>query len=185
MNRRATHLAHELIESVIEEGDTVIDATAGNGHDTLFLARLVGEAGCIHAIDIQQKALDATAARLAETPGTLMLHLCSHDRMTEHVGEAKAVMFNLGYLPGADHATITRKDSTLAALAAAITVLSSGGVLTCVCYPGHPGGLEEAEAVLAWAKGQAGPRYELITANEKDRLEGRPFLVALKKARRA
>lgn len=181
MNRRVTHLAHELIELVVSPGDQVIDATAGNGYDTLFLARLVGEEGCVHAFDIQQAALDSTAARLAENDHQAQLHLCSHSKMTEYVSSAKAVMFNLGYLPGTDHGTITRTASTLSAMRAAAALLSKGGIITCICYPGHSGGLEEAEAVLGWASEKSGAGFELITANEKDRLEGRPFLVALKK----
>lgn len=182
MNRRVTHLAHELVESLVQEGDTVVDATAGNGYDTLFLARLVGKSGCVHAFDIQQAALDATTARLEENGYSVEFHLCSHSEMAVHVTEAQAVMFNLGYLPGTDHSTITRTSSTLDAVEAAVSILSAGGIFTCICYPGHPGGLEEAEAVLAWAQEKSSASLVLITANEKDRLEGRPFLVALKKA---
>ena len=181
MSRRVTHLAHELIEQNVTEGDTVVDATAGNGYDTLFLARLVGKEGTVHAFDIQQAALDATSARLKEHGANADLHLCDHSQMAECTDEAKAVMFNLGYLPGADHEIITNVDSTLAAVEAASALLSQGGILTCICYPGHPGGLEEAEAVLTWAQEKSGPEFELTTANEKDRLEGRPFLVSLKK----
>lgn len=176
-----THLAHELIGASVSSGDTVVDATAGNGYDTLFLARLVGKEGRVHAFDVQQAALDSTTARLQKYGCSAVLHLCSHADMSEHVEEARAVMFNLGYLPGADHEKITQKKSTLAAVEAGLSILLPGGVMTCICYPGHPGGLDEAEAVLSFAQQKAEASFELITANEKDRLEGRPFLVAFKK----
>lgn len=55
-----------LLQENIEKGDTVVDATMGKGHDTLFLARLVGEQGQVIAFDIQKSALDHTAKRLQE-----------------------------------------------------------------------------------------------------------------------
>ena len=86
-------------------------------------------------------------------------------------------MFNLGYLPGTDQVTITQTDSTVEALQQAAEVLTPGGIITCICYPGHPGGLEEAEAVLDWARIHA--EFSKVTLpDEKDRLEGRPFLVS-------
>ncbi|MGJ8697018.1 MAG: class I SAM-dependent methyltransferase [Verrucomicrobiaceae bacterium] len=182
--KRATHLAHDLLKEVVGRGDAVIDATAGNGHDSLFLAELVGEEGEVHAFDIQEAALDATRSRLEEARrgDCLKTYLESHAKLAGMVPSAKAVMFNLGYLPGADQGVITRSDSTLEALEGAVEILEPGGVITCVCYPGHPGGLDEAEAVLGWAE-SCGERGEVILANEKDRHEGRPFLVGFRNVR--
>ena len=180
--KRVTQLAHDLISERLLLGQTAVDATAGNGYDTLFLARLVGKNGQVHAFDIQEAALASTRSRLAEgsceTP--VHYHHCSHVHLGEKVNSASAITFNLGYLPGADHGIITQRSSTLTALEASLQILISGGILICICYPGHPGGLEEAEAVLTWAKNQ--PTFKLITANEKDRHQGRPFLVALMKS---
>ena len=182
--KRVTHLAHDLISERLRSGQTAIDATAGNGYDTLFLARLVGKGGHVHAFDIQEAALDSTRSRLAhelcETP--VSYHLCSHALLIEKATAASAITFNLGYLPGTDHSTITQRVSTLAALEASLRILTPGGILTCICYPGHAGGLEEAEAVLTWAHEKDQPLIKLITANEKDRHDGRPFLVALTKS---
>ncbi|MDB4500655.1 methyltransferase domain-containing protein [Akkermansiaceae bacterium] len=186
--KRVTHLAHDLIDAILHPGDIAVDATAGNGHDTLFLAGLVGDKGHVHAFDIQEAALTSTRQRLAseacQTP--VSYHLCSHALLAKKVTSASAITFNLGYLPGTDQKTITEAGSTLQALAASLEILTPGGILTCICYPGHPGGLEEAEAALAWAEKQThqDAHFDLITANQKDRLEGRPFLVALKKAKR-
>ena len=59
---------------------------------------------------------------------------------------------NLGYLPGGNKEFATRSDTTLAALAAALDLVSAGGIITVVCYPGHAGGQDEQDAVLAWAR---------------------------------
>ncbi|EUJ17052.1 S-adenosylmethionine (SAM)-dependent methyltransferase [Listeria aquatica FSL S10-1188] len=58
--------SHQLLRKVIFPGDVVIDATCGNGHDTLFLAQLVGPNGKVYAYDIQQTAIEKTEARLDE-----------------------------------------------------------------------------------------------------------------------
>lgn len=67
--RNVVELLRELLAREPLAGARVIDATAGNGHDTEFLARAVGEAGEVLAIDLQPAALEATLKRLGEDPG--------------------------------------------------------------------------------------------------------------------
>lgn len=146
--------AHDWISRVVLPGDTVVDATAGNGHDTVFLARLTGHSGHVHAFDVQEEAIRSTRERLEAaglfTPA-IHLHLASHDRLAELVsGPVKAIVFNLGYLPGGDKKTVTCTDSTLAALEQAAALTSPNGLLSVMCYPGHEGGDTEAEAVEAF-----------------------------------
>lgn len=146
--------AHDWISRVVLPGDTVVDATAGNGHDTVFLARLTGHSGHVHAFDVQEEAIRSTRERLEAaglfTPA-IHLHLASHDRLAELVsGPVKAIVFNLGYLPGGDKKTVTRTGSTLAALEQAAALASPNGLLSVMCYPGHEGGDAEAEAVEAF-----------------------------------
>lgn len=142
------------MKSEIAAGDFAIDATAGNGHDTVFLAGAVGESGKVLAIDIQEQAILSTAARL-ESEGLrdrVKLHLGCHSELAKTVGEQspRAIVFNLGYLPGGDHELITRTEKTLKALSVAAEILIPGGILAIVCYPGHQGGCEEAAAVEAF-----------------------------------
>ncbi|WP_331436831.1 class I SAM-dependent methyltransferase [Gordoniibacillus kamchatkensis] len=173
--------AHELVRRRLRPGEAAVDATAGGGNDTLLLAQLVGRTGRVIAFDIQQAALEQTGrklteagiswvqAELGEAVGVGIVGRCeapcrlvpaSHAEMGRAVGLAEgrpvgAVMFNLGYLPGADadQTIVTCPESTLPAMEAALRLLRPGGVLTAVLYPGHPGGAEEAAAVDAWAAG--------------------------------
>ncbi|MCQ6559041.1 class I SAM-dependent methyltransferase [Paenibacillus mendelii] len=154
-------MAHKLAAERVHSGDTVIDATCGNGVDTQFLAERVGPRGAVYAFDIQEQAIARTRERLesleaADKLPRLRLVQGSHAAMKEHLassehGHIAAIMFNLGYLPGADPHVITLVDSSLEALKAAIVLLRSGGILTIVLYPGHEGGDTEASAVEAWA----------------------------------
>lgn len=144
-------MAHRVVADNVRPGDVVVDATLGNGHDTLFLARCVGNSGKVYGFDVQQDAINATHGRLAGAgvaEQVYQLHLEGHENMADYVPEeVQAVMFNLGYLPGGDKRRITQLVTTLLALQRALELLSPGGVVTVMCYPGHEGGEAESEAV--------------------------------------
>lgn len=181
--------ARRLVEDRLRPGEPAVDATAGTGVDTLFLARTSGARGTVYAFDIQEKALQRTAKRLADEPGLADVQLLclSHHRMeealpAEHLGQVAAVMFNLGYLPGEDSKEIiTLSATTLPALDSALRLLRMDGVLTIVLYPGHPGGREECEAVEAWAAGLPGARFDVLGYRFINRGPAAPYLIAVVK----
>lgn len=153
-----TQRAHELIRQVLRPGDIAIDATVGNGYDTLFLAQCVGHEGQVYGFDIQQQALDSAWQQLrqAHLENVVSLFHAGHELIPllvpeQHAGKIKAIMFNLGYLPGGDKSRTTGISTTLAALEASLTLLSADGRITLLAYTGHPGGHEETEAVKSWA----------------------------------
>ena len=154
--RNARHLAADYMIRTIREGDTVVDATMGNGKDTLFLCSLVGETGHVHAFDVQREAVERTRERVREAgfePRATLL-LAGHETMAEHVkGPVQAVMFNLGWLPGAEHVVTTKTDTTLKAVSAALELIAPGGIVTICVYPGHEEGTRELEALKAYAAG--------------------------------
>lgn len=152
-------MVKERLLSLLREGDAVIDATVGNGHDTLFLAQAVGDSGTVYGLDIQQQALDTTYERLrdAGVAQRASLYHAGHEAMAVILpaslrGRVRAVTFNLGYLPGGDKGRTTGVTTTLAALEQARELLAPGGVISVLAYTGHPGGREEAEAVKQWAR---------------------------------
>lgn len=136
---------HGILETYISPGDAVVDATAGQGNDTLFLAQLVGDKGKVWAFDIQEAACAATKEKLAQRHIDWAEVICdNHANLARHVQTPiKAGLFNLGYLPGADHNVITKGTSTLAAIQSMMEFLLPGGVIVLVCYLGHIGGQEE------------------------------------------
>lgn len=146
--------AQLLLRDRLRPGDIAIDATMGNGHDTLFLAQCVSPGGSVFAFDVQEAALIETRKRVPVEMTTL-IH-AGHETMRRHLppevhGKVSVIMFNLGYLPGTDKALITRTETTMIAVQAAIDLLKPGGLLTVVVYPGHDGGAEEGRQISAWA----------------------------------
>lgn len=59
--------SHEIIKQALVSGDTVIDATVGNGNDTVVLAKAVGSMGKVYGFDIQEEAIDKTKEKLLLT----------------------------------------------------------------------------------------------------------------------
>ncbi len=187
-------LAHSRILEVVKNSDTVIDATVGNGHDTLFLARAVGQRGKVFGFDVQKEALDHTWRQLQEhgMDRQVSLYHAGHEIMStllpeQLAGRVQAIMFNLGYLPGGNKSRITRAATTLAAVQTALQMLSAGGKVTVMAYTGHPGGQQEASAVRHWASAlppdlfniemeiprvTAKPSPELITITKKQKRPG-------------
>lgn len=152
---RATELAHVLLGQSLKAGHWTVDATVGNGHDTLWLARRVGPSGRVFGFDVQAAALAVAAERVRGLEQATLIH-AGHERMAECLpaeakGRLAAVMFNLGYLPGAPKEIITHTETTLAALGQTVDWLAIGGCATVVSYPGHAGGAAEADAVHAFA----------------------------------
>ena len=100
MLERALHYSHKLLKEVLDQGDFAVDATMGNGNDTVFLARLVGKEGQVHAFDVQDQALANTRKKLEEAGLSAHLHLEGHENVEKYLHhDLKAAIFNLGYLP--------------------------------------------------------------------------------------
>lgn len=141
---------HELFRKEIKPGDVVIDATAGNGKDTLELARLVAPTGKVYAFDVQKEALEQTRLVLEGKLLTQVVELiqAGHERWDRFVPvgyhrKLKAAVFNLGYLPGGDKAITTMASSTLMAIQSMLPHLVDDGFISIIAYPGHPAGAEE------------------------------------------
>lgn len=153
---RLVEEVHQEISKLVRSGDFAIDATLGNGYDTLLLAKCGAK---VIGFDIQNLAIENTRDRLLEEGclvlDEVMLYQEGHERMLEMVpedwiGKVRIVMFNLGYLPGGDKSVITRRATTLQALESAYWLLDDSGYLSLVLYPDHEGGEDEASAVKAW-----------------------------------
>ncbi len=164
-------LAHSFWQKHLIASDNVIDATCGNGHDTLFLAQLL-TSGSLFAFDIQEKALTNTKKLLKEhgienlekSKNTESIQSCcsknqklylfkkSHTTFKKSLFQCpiKLIVYNLGYLPGSDKKLTTLTQNTLISLEKALNLIIPGGALSIICYPGHEEGKKETEAIEIW-----------------------------------
>ena len=180
----AVYLAQLFVSDSIRNGGTTVDATAGNGNDVLFLARLVGASGKVYAFDIQAKALQTTQELLARNGCADRVELlqAGHEEMKELVpGPVDAVIFNLGYLPGGDHSIVTRPGTTITALSAALDLLRPGGRIGLVIYTGHPGGREEGETVEKFASSLNTDQFKVIKISFLNRAANAPVVIVIEK----
>jgi predicted methyltransferase len=150
--KSARFLARDVLIRSVQPGDTVIDATMGNGHDTQFLCEAVGPDGRVFAFDVQESALSSTDTLLRREglSGRAVLFCCGHEHMDEYIKEkVRAVVFNLGWLPGGDHAVTTRWETTKEAVEKGLDLLLPGGILVVCAYPGHAEGDRERHELAA------------------------------------
>lgn len=181
MSPRPTQFAHWLLALAIEEGDLVIDATAGNGYDTQFLAEKVGIHGRVLAFDIQKTAIDSSRARITAAGLTARVEFFqeSHSHIEDRAAPetVSAIVFNLGYLPGSEHGITTFTKETLLALQASVRVIKRGGMLSVLCYPGHEEGALEAIAVENWMAALAPEGWQICKYGMIGTLRAAPYLL--------
>ncbi|WP_461182418.1 tRNA 5-(aminomethyl)-2-thiouridylate-methyltransferase MnmM [Virgibacillus kimchii] len=179
--------AHYLLEETVEKGDTVIDATCGNGHDTVFLSRLVGEEGHVLAIDIQEQAIQSTKDRLVENrlKNVSLIH-DSHAYIGDYLqleDEAKlgGAIFNLGYLPRSDKKVITESDSTITAVSSILYHLKQNRLVVIVVYHGHEGGEAEKKALLKYVTTLDQKKFAVLKYGFINQKNDPPFILAVQK----
>jgi predicted methyltransferase len=177
-----------LLEKAVKSGDIVVDATLGNGHDTLFLAKLVGESGRVYGFDVQEEAIAASKTRLHKEgllEGAVLFHQ-GHETLAEniptiHHGKITGAIFNLGYLPGSDKTIVTKPETTIAAVNQLLEIMAPEGVIVLVIYHGHNEGALERDALLNFCckinqKTAHVMRYQFINQQNNP-----PFIVAIEK----
>ncbi|GAA0588223.1 class I SAM-dependent methyltransferase [Virgibacillus siamensis] len=179
--------SHYLLETAVEKGDTVIDATCGNGHDTLFLSKLVGETGHVFGFDIQEQAVINTQNRLTKNRLTNTdIIQDSHSNFIHHIPVDKltrlgGAIFNLGYLPGSDKSIITRSESTILAIEGILSHLKQNGLVVLVIYHGHEGGTEEKEQLMRYTRLLDQKMFHVLYYGFINQKNDPPFILAIQK----
>lgn len=183
--KSARFLAAGILRQVLSEGDTAVDATMGNGHDTESLCRLVGPSGHVYAFDVQAQAVENTRQRLTSAglaDRALLFHL-GHEHITDTVpAPVRLVMFNLGWLPGGDHTVTTRLQTTLSAVDQALRLLLPGGVLVLCAYPGHEEGARELQALISFFSSLPPQQYNVLRQSFLNAGPGAPECFVVQKS---
>ena len=173
-----------MLGKSISEGDVVVDATCGNGNDTVFLSHLVGIGGKVISFDVQRAAICKTKARLEEAGiENVSLILDGHENVLTYISsEISAAVFNLGYLPGSDKTITTSGDTTWKAVIDILSLLKIGGVIVLVVYHGHEEGkvernhIEKAVRTLD-ADATSVLRYEFLNKAHA------PYIIAIERVK--
>lgn len=176
--------SHEMVSRVVCNGDTVIDATAGNGHDTAFLAKLVGTGGQVYSFDIQESALNTTRNRLeAENLlGRVNLIHDGHENILKYVDKPiKAATFNLGYLPGGDHNIGTRAATTIEAIKSLMDLVVLHGLISIVVYYGGDSGFDEKNEVMNYIKTIDCKKFTVMQTEFVNQINCPPIYVCMEK----
>jgi 16S rRNA C1402 N4-methylase RsmH len=180
--------AHALMEKVVPNGGIAIDATAGNGADTEFLARLTGDSGKVFAFDVQETAIARTAVRLqkAGLEHRVELFHTGHEHAAAYIpveywGKISGALFNLGYLPKSDKSVITKPETTIEAIRQIFAVLETGGIIAIVVYHGHEGGEYERDRLLDFAKTFDQKQAHVLQYGFINQENHPPFVVAIEK----
>ena len=184
MGLKVVDLVKSIVASVVSEGDTVIDATVGNGNDTVFLAGLVGEKGRVYGFDIQQEAINNTEGLLKALglKNRVKLIRDGHENMDKYItGDVKAVIFNLGYLPGGNRGITTLPHATLAAVKKSLKLLQPGGVITIAAYRGHQAGKEEEAKLAEYLSGLDASAFLSVSVQSVNQGNDPPVLWAVQK----
>ena len=145
--KNINEVTHDWCLEVLSDKDIVVDATAGNGHDTLFLSE---HAKWVYAFDVSEVAIVRTQELIKHQSNITLIH-DSHEQLSKYIKEkAHGIMYNCGYLPNSDHKSITQTHSTLASLAEAKSILDDKGWICITVYLKHTHGAKEAEQVKQW-----------------------------------
>lgn len=180
----AVDFSHFLLKENILKKDIVVDATAGNGNDTKFLAEMVGKKGKVYSFDIQEEAIKNTAELLKKENVDQQCNLImdSHSQMEAYVEEEiAAAIFNLGYLPGGDKNITTKGESTLKALKSSLKLLKTNGIVILVVYSGHQGGAVEKEILLNFCNNLDYKKYNVLSYKFINQPKSPPEVIAIKK----
>ncbi len=185
---RILPFARRLLETAIPKGGIAVDATMGNGHDTVHLAKLVGENGHVYAFDIQSDAIRNTSNRLNENQlsDRVTLYEKSHGELEKLIpvtihGRINGAIFNLGYLPGGDKEIVTKPTSTIAAIEQLLSIMEKEGIIVLVIYHGHEQGAVERDELLEYVSGIDQQSAHVLEYRFINQANNPPFIIAIEK----
>ena len=183
----ALQIIQHILKEHVQAGDICIDATAGRGRDTLFLAELVGEMGHVTAFDIQQEAIDSTKLLLAQhhMTGRTKVILDSHSNMKYYLQPetVSCIVFNFGWLPAGNHHIFTKKETSILAIQQGLELLKPDGIMTLILYYGKETGFAERDALLEFLPSLDSNLYTVVEMPFVNRQNCPPIPIVIFKGR--
>lgn len=180
--------ARKLLEKAVTEGNIAVDATLGNGHDTLYLANLVGSNGHVFGFDIQKQAIETSISKIRENgfEDRVTLFHSGHENLatlipSEYHGKLAGAIFNLGYLPGSDKSVTTTPSTTISALDQLMNLLQPGGIIVIVIYHGHEQGKFERDHLIDYTISLDQNKAHVLQYQFINQKNNPPFIIAIEK----
>lgn len=168
-----------IIEKFVEEGFTCLDATVGNGNDTIKLSGKVGESGRVYGFDIQKTAIEITTEKLSKygyIDRTILIN-DSHTKLDDYIKEQlDFAIYNLGFLPKGNKEIVTNEKTTIESIKKALNLLKKYGILVVVSYIGHENGLDEYKAVYKYLSLLDQKKFNVLELNFINQINNPPRL---------
>lgn len=174
----------KVVKEIIDKNSVVVDATCGNGNDTLFFAKTAAKK--IYAFDVQELAIERTKELLKNNNvlNKCELILDNHSKVKNYVKEkVKAAVFNLGYLPNSSHKITTNYKTTIEAINNLLEILDIGGRIVVVIYWGHENGKIEKYELMKHFEKFNQKNVEVLKYQFINQKNNAPFLIVLEKIR--
>ncbi len=180
-NNLILETAHQLLSNYIKSTDIMIDATMGNGNDTVFLAK---HAKYVYAFDIQQQALIETKKALElSNLHNVKLILDSHEKINDYISDFKGIVFNLGYLPKGDKSITTTSDVTIKTIISLLPKLKVEGFIMLVVYTGHQAGMDESIAIDQYLQSLNQSQFKILKINLPYQDNKPPYILFIQKVK--
>lgn len=170
------NIVHNIIESNNVDSGIAVDATLGNGYDTDFLKNKFSK---VYSFDIQEKAVLKYREKNIKNVEVIF---DSHENFELYIeGKVDCIVYNLGYLPGADKSVTTIAESTLKSINSGLELLNKNGLMFIMMYPGHEEGSLEKDSILKLAKELPTKHYGVLLQEFINRPNNPPCLVVIEK----
>ncbi len=173
MQLNALGVVHFALQQHVRPGAFCIDATAGKGRDTAFLANLCTQSGKVVALDIQPQAVEQTKEYIAELglENQVSVHLSDHQHIDQFASpnSVDAIVFNFGWLPGGDHSIFTKPQTSILAIQKGLSLLKTGGLMTLCIYYGKECGFAERDALLEYIQTIDAKTYTVLVCQFANR----------------
>lgn len=180
----AVNYVKENVRRKINQNSIVIDATLGNGHDTLFLRQQLNNQGFLYGFDIQKQAIEKTRIRLIENDCNSRVQLIhdGHENFDKYIQEPiDIILYNLGYLPKGNKEITTVSHKTLASIKQGMKLLKKGGIIFITVYPGHPAGAVELEELSSYLHGVDQKEYEVMKVDFFNHRNNPPVILIIER----
>lgn len=183
MFNNVTEITNLIIDNKVTDGNIVLDMTMGNGNDTLYLAKKVGEKGRVYAFDIQGEAIKNTKKLIDENGiNNAVLINDSHENVLNYVSDkVDFAVYNLGYLPGGDKSIVTESSSTVKSIKDVLTVLNNDGLIVICAYVGHEGGMEEYKDILSFVSSLNKKNFNVTNLEHINRKPTSPRMIIIER----